>query len=245
MLDLGYDAKGMLQSAGNGLIGPLHGPDGQRLAGKADTDAESMAALRDGSVLIGFEQKHRIWRYPPGSEATGGGMDGKPVPFGAPNGIALAPANAGLECIALLNDGRLLLISEDLKRDPDKVAAWIGVPSGAAYVWQDVSYPIVGRFRPSDAASLPNGDVVVLERSYTQVEGVRVRVMRLRHGDIVASGSLRPEELALLQAPVITENLEGVSALRGGNGETLLWLIADDNFNPLQRTILLHFAVAD
>jgi hypothetical protein len=34
---------------------------------------------------------------------------------------------------------------------------------------------------------------------------------------------------------VITENLEGVGALCGPNGEILLWLIADDNFNPLQR----------
>jgi len=27
----------------------------------------------------------------------------------------------------------------------------------------------------------------------------------------------------------------------GARGETLLWLISDDNFNPLQRNILLLF----
>lgn len=244
-LDLAYDSQGMLVGAGDGLVGPLHGPDGAVLHGKADTDAESMAVLADGSVLIGFEQKHRVWRYPPGDEATGGGMAGRPVPFAAPPGIAGAPANAGLEGVTLLKDGRLLLVSEGLKRGPDKVAAWIGTPNGHGWTWQDAFYPIVGRFRPSDTTALPNGDVVVLERSYTPLEGVRVRVMRLHRADIVAGATFHPEELAILQAPVITENLEGVSALPGKPGETLLWLIADDNFNPLQRTILLHFALKD
>ena len=31
---------------------------------------------------------------------------------------------------------------------------------------------------------------------------------------------------------------------RGARGETLLWLISDDNFNPLQRNILLLFELA-
>ncbi|MEO8560144.1 MAG: esterase-like activity of phytase family protein [Rhodospirillales bacterium] len=244
-LDLSYDAKGLLDGVANGLIGPLHDPMGRRLVGKANNDAESMTVLRDGSVLIGFEQKHRLWRYPSGSEASGGGMDGKPVPFAAPGGITLAPPNAGLECVTLLNDGRLLLITEDMRRGANQVAAWIGVPQSARYVWHDANYPTTGRFRPSDAATLPNGDVVVLERSYSILEGVRVRVMRLHQTDIVANTTFRVEQLALLQAPLIVENFEGVSAARGANGETLLWLIADDNFNPLQRTILLHFAIAE
>ncbi len=244
-LDLTYDSQGMLVGAGDGMVGPLHGPDGAALHGRADTDAESMAVLSDGSVLIGFEQNHRVWRYPPGSEAAGGGMAGMPVPFAAPPGIAAAPANAGLEGATRMKDGRLLLVSEGLKRGPDKVAAWIGTQNAGGWSWQDAGYPIVGRFRPSDAAALPNGDVVVLERSYTPLEGVRVRVMRLRRADIVGGATFHPEELAVLQAPVITENLEGVSALPGAHGETLLWLIADDNFNPLQRTILLHFALTD
>jgi hypothetical protein len=242
-LDLIYDPRGMLTGAGNAQVGPLRDLAGVRLRSKTNTDAESMAVLPDGSVLVGFEQKHRIWRYPPGKEAQGGGMDGRPVPFPTPPDIVQAPANEGLECITLLQDGRLLLISEDLKRSAATVAVWIGTADGESYRWQDAQYPIVGRFRPSDATTLPNGDVVVLERSYSPFEGVRVRVMRLRRADIAANVVLKLEELAVLQEPVVTENLEGVSAARGANGETLLWLIADDNFNPLQQTILLHFAI--
>jgi hypothetical protein len=244
-LDLVYDTNSMLVSASNGAIGPLHGPSGKVLVGKVNTDAESMTVLRDGSVLVGFEQQHRIWRYPPGRETDGGGMDARPVPLEAPSALAMAPANGGLECITQLGDGRLLLISEDMRRSADAVAAWIGVPKDGRYVWHNASYPTLGRFRPSDAASLPDGDVVVLERSYSLLEGVRVRIVRLRQADIVADAIFRVEELALLQTPLIVENFEGVSAGRGAKGETLLWLIADDNFNPLQRTILLHFAIAE
>jgi hypothetical protein len=36
--------------------------------------------------------------------------------------------------------------------------------------------------------------------------------------------------------------MEGVSARRGPNGETLVYVVSDDNFNaPLQRTLLMMF----
>ena len=52
---------------------------------------------------------------------------------------------------------------------------------------------------------------------------------------------VRGEELAWLRHPLSVDNLEGIAAGRGPRGETLLWLLSDNNFNPLQRTILLHF----
>jgi hypothetical protein len=52
---------------------------------------------------------------------------------------------------------------------------------------------------------------------------------------------VRPEELARLASPYAVDNLEGLAATRGARGETLLWLISDDNFNPLQRNILMLF----
>jgi len=40
-----------------------------------------------------------------------------------------------------------------------------------------------------------------------------------------------------------TKAVEGFvsQATKGPRGETLLWLISDDNFNPLQRNLLLMF----
>ena len=39
------------------------------------------------------------------------------------------------------------------------------------------------------------------------------------------------------------DNMEGIAVHRNAAGETILTLISDDNFNPLQRTILLRFAL--
>ena len=40
------------------------------------------------------------------------------------------------------------------------------------------------------------------------------------------------------------DNMEGLGVTRSAAGEILLTLISDDNFSPLQRTILLRFAVS-
>jgi hypothetical protein len=37
------------------------------------------------------------------------------------------------------------------------------------------------------------------------------------------------------------DNLEGLSISRADNGDVLFTLVSDDNFSPLQRTILLQF----
>ena len=50
-----------------------------------------------------------------------------------------------------------------------------------------------------------------------------------------------PREIARLASPFAVDNLEGVATIKGSRGETLLWLISDDNFNVLQRNLLLMF----
>jgi hypothetical protein len=40
------------------------------------------------------------------------------------------------------------------------------------------------------------------------------------------------------------DNMEALSVHRGPAGETVLTLLSDDNFNPLQRTLLLQFTLA-
>ncbi len=49
--------------------------------------------------------------------------------------------------------------------------------------------------------------------------------------------------VAVLRPPLTVDNLEGVAARRGAAGETLIYLVSDNNFNPFQRTLLLLFAL--
>jgi hypothetical protein len=39
------------------------------------------------------------------------------------------------------------------------------------------------------------------------------------------------------------DNMEALSVHRSAQGDTVLTLISDDNFSPLQRTILLQFTL--
>ena len=54
----------------------------------------------------------------------------------------------------------------------------------------------------------------------------------------VAAGVLPPWRDCRLLASAL------LAATTGERGETLLWMIADDNFNPLQRNLLLLFELA-
>ena len=39
------------------------------------------------------------------------------------------------------------------------------------------------------------------------------------------------------------DNMEGLSVHRAPDGATLLTIVSDDNFSPLQRTLLLQFTL--
>jgi hypothetical protein len=41
------------------------------------------------------------------------------------------------------------------------------------------------------------------------------------------------------------DNMEGLSVHRTPEGEIVLTLISDDNFSPVERTLLLQFTLAD
>jgi hypothetical protein len=45
--------------------------------------------------------------------------------------------------------------------------------------------------------------------------------------------------------PVTVDNFEGVAVRRGEDGETLVYVLSDDNFNPDQRTLLLMFELGE
>jgi len=233
-----YDAKGNLAGLSGARIGQLRGPDGKPLEGKIDADAESMARLADGSWLVAFERNHRIWRYPT--------LQGVPAPVDGPADIGRQPANGGIEAMTALADGRVIAISEEYRRRPDAVVGWVGSPKpDGRYQWRAFDYPTIPDFHPTAIARLPDGSFVTLERAFDFVRGVRCRVMRLAAADLDLGGTVRPQELARLASPYAVDNLEGVAAGKGRNGETLLWLISDDNFNPLQRNILMMFELAE
>ncbi len=92
---------------------------------------------------------------------------------------------------------------------------------------------------------LPEGDVILLERSYSKERGNRVRLMLLEAASLVPDARLLPTELARLEPPATVDNMEAVAVHPGPGGEVLLYLMSDNNFNQGQRTLLMQFELLD
>lgn len=200
-------------------------------------DSESLARLPDGTWLVGFERWNRIRAYRD--------LDGPGAYVEAPPGLERAPGNGGLESLAVLRDGRCLAIAEELAPlgEPGLRRAWLGRPGA----WTDLAYRPSDGFDPADAAPLPDGGALVLERSFSIFAGFGGRLVRLSAAQIRGAGPesvLEGEEILRIAPPLPVDNYEGVSVARHG-GRTLVALVSDDNQNILQRTLLLLFALVD
>jgi hypothetical protein len=241
-LALKHDAGGRLTGLGDARMGALVDADGTGLGGdKVRGDAEGLAPLADGGVLVSFERDHRILRYDAWPPA------GRPARLAAPGGHA-AESNAGLEALTALPGGDLLALSEGLKVERDGRGLWRGfLASGAqAGDWQDVFLPQDDDLAPVAARVGPRARWLYwLERGYSPAKGVRVKLKRAPLEAVRPGAVLAPEELAFLRAPLIVDNLEGLALSQGPDGETRVTLVSDDNFSALQRTLLLHFALAE
>ncbi len=227
-----YTAEGNLAGLAEADLGSLAGEDGRPLSLPSERDAEGMAVGPSGEIIVSFERDHRFLRYLPGQVG--------PEPIPAPEGLKFAPGNGGVEGIAFLQDGRLLAIAEDLKKG-DRAVGWVS----DADDWSPLTYILRDGYAVSDLAALPSGDILALERRYTLRLVNAVRVRRIAAAGIVPGAELDAELIADLRAPLSVDNFEGSSARRDAAGRTLIYLISDDNFSPLQRTLLLMFELLE
>jgi hypothetical protein len=225
--------EGRIQRLDASTLEPLVGPNGAAVAGKVLGDAESLTRLPDGRILVGFERRHRIWAYGPD-------LTGPAVPFATPLDLDRSPSNGGLESLVNWPDGRILAITERLKGTDGSMAAFLW--SGG--VWSDLEWkPSEPGFEAADATVAPNGDLLVLERFFSALPPVRLssRVLRVKAESVKAGARLTGELVAELTAPLISENFEGIAARLNAEGRTEIVLASDNNFNSIQRTLLLWF----
>ncbi|MAE45066.1 MAG: hypothetical protein CMF63_08895 [Magnetovibrio sp.] len=231
-LRLVYGASGDLSGIGGGDLAPLNDLDGNPLSGKRNGDAEAMAEDPGGGFVAAFKRRHRLWRYRPGEAAA--------TELLPPRQLRQAPGNGGVEALARLADGRLLVLTEGLSADGG-VVGWTG---GNGEPWSSLTYETGGGFSPTAAAALPGGDVIVLERRFSLIEGFAIRVMLVDKTALQPEALARGAEIALIEPPLGVDNFEGLAVRRADSGETLLYMISDDNFSALQRTLLMMFELA-
>jgi hypothetical protein len=103
----------------------------------------------------------------------------------------------------------------------------------------------IGEFQITDAAALADGGLLLLERSFNWSEGVKMRLRRLEPAAVAPGAVTKGEVLIEADMAYEIDNMEGLSVREGPEGELLITMISDDNFNTfLQRTVLLEFALS-
>jgi hypothetical protein len=239
---LDYDGR-RLKGLSGVVLGPVMGAAGKPLSDDTERDSEGMTLVdgspRQGTAYVSFERKHRIARYP-----------FTPERFGPPASMLALPApakalkaNRGIEAIAMIGAGKLkgtlLAFSEGRVDKNGNVLGWlIGGPTpGGIYLKQ------IGGFDITDAAALPDGGVVLLERRFRFSEGIKMRIRRIAAGEIKRGAIIRGEVLLEADDSLNIDNMEAIAAHRAASGETILTLMSDDNFSLLQRTLIFQFSL--
>ncbi|MEE9568717.1 MAG: esterase-like activity of phytase family protein [Candidatus Binatia bacterium] len=227
---LHHGPQGRLTGLDQWEITPLLTPDGSNVSWR-QRDAEALVRDRDGSFIVAFERAHRLWRYPPPAGAL------TPSPLPSPADLRRAPINGGLEAVTILPDRRLLALTERFENQDGSLKGWL--------IHKDkffsLSYLQSDGFRPTDLATLASGDVLLLERRYSLISGVTVRIRLLSRSNLTAGARLEGKEIALLGPPLEVDNFEGLAVREDPKGGSFLYIISDDNYSMLQRTLLLQF----
>jgi hypothetical protein len=225
-------------------IGPLKSLSGRPLSRSRDRDAEALTLVKGtvakGRLLISFEHNHRVGLFDIGKSG-----------ISAPRRYLSLSAvtkhlggNSGLEGLAILQGGRfkgsLVAFSERLIGGTGALTGWIWVNGKP----ERFKLNNGGAFSVTDAAPLPDGGLLVLERRFRWSEGVKARLRLIRAHELRPGATITGELLLDAGVNHQIDNMEGLAVHKGAAGEIIVTMISDDNFNRvLQRTILLQFAL--
>lgn len=226
------ERDGRLTGVTNAWIAPLRDAEGRPARTKDDGDAEALEwdpATGDATVV--FEQRHRLQRYAGIDPARPATLDRAAIAvFADPAWAAWLP-NSGGEAFARLGDGAVA-ISEGTP-GPGGDGREAQRRRGAQV--ERFGYPNPRGFSPTDMIAEGPATLLVLNRRFSPASGAAAAVLRWRLGPDGGTA-----ELARLAAPLTVDNMEGIALTRTG-GRTFVWLVSDDNFNRVQRTLLLKF----
>ncbi|PTE08814.1 esterase-like activity of phytase family protein [Mesorhizobium helmanticense] len=204
---------------------------------KAEVDAEGLA-VKDGIATVGFERDHRVSQF-------NIDPDDMKAPFQQLD--FLIPAwelrrNRGFETVTRANpygqhEGGLVVVSEkSLDKSGNIFAAIIEGPRKGVFTVKRN-----GDFDITDGAFLPNGDLLLLERSFTMAGGLKMRLRRI-YGESVEKGAVADGPV-LLEADMSyqIDNMEGLDIWTRDDGALMVSLFSDDNHSILQRNLYLEF----
>jgi hypothetical protein len=220
-------------------MAPILGPTGSPLAARGWYDTEAIAE-DDGTLYVAIERVHRIVRFDYAKE----GLRARGQPIPVPREMRSLPANKGIEALVCRTQraapcrrvDRNFRTRPRCRRKHHRISDRRRRP-GMFTVKRIDSFDV------SDAALVPGGDLLLLERKFSWMGGLFIRIRRISLGAIKPGAVV--DGAAVLEADMGQEidNMEGLSVHRDADGENVLTLVSDDNFSILQRTLLLQFTL--
>jgi hypothetical protein len=220
---------------------PMLGADGRPITARGWYDTEAIAL--DGSlVYIGLERVNQILKF----DFAKGGTRSRGEAIAVPPAMRRLPNNKGLESLVMVPKGlplagTLIAISErGLDGDGNIVGFLIGGPKPGGFAVRRSN-----DFDISDAVLLRSGDLLILERKFSWLAGVGIRIRRIALKSI--DRGLTVDGPSIFEADLGNEvdNMEGIDAHVTPEGDTVLTMISDDNFSMIQRTLLLQFTLME
>lgn len=189
-------------------------------------DSEGLSYGPDGRIYISFEGVARVAAY----DTIDSAPDELPIHPAFPSLVA----NGSLEALAIDADGAIYTMPErsGLYSRPFPVYRF---QNGQ---W-DIPFriPRVGSYLIVGADFGPQGRLYILERAFSGI-GFRTRVRRLDIDTMTLE--------TLLETPNTTHgNLEGISVWENPSSETIITMVADDNFHFLLQTEIVEYRLKD
>jgi hypothetical protein len=135
--------------------------------------------------------------------------------------------------------GTLIAMSErGLDANGNLIAFLVGGPSPGQF-----SVRRTNNFDVSDAVLLPSGELLLLERKFSLLDGVGIRIRRIELASLAPGAVVDGPSIFDADLGDEIDNMEGIDAHVTPEGDTVLTMVSDDNFSIIQRTLLLQFTL--
>lgn len=227
--EITFDDMGRPLNVANAHMAAITGDDGKHLYGLKG-DIESLVQYGD-QYILGFERRDRIDAYSTGPDGV--------IAF-EKRVIDLSDEplirNEGIEALTRFEDGALIALSQTEVKQGS-----IGYILDADGNSEKFHYKNKKDFSVTDMTLMDDGRLLVLERAYSPLRGVRMRISAIARDQIQPGAIVEGEELIALGGVYILDNMEAIATHKDDEGRDLIYILSDDNYDSLQKTLLLIF----
>lgn len=235
-------AEGVLSAAEFVAAHRLRDSSGRALSGR-QKDAEGLVLLNgrnglrgDGRLFVSFEQQPRLEAFAP----DGRWLAAEPLPVNLRSPAAYAGRNLQLEALTHHPLYGFITAPERPLEASDAKSFTLYASSGKRwrYAPLDVDHSTL-----TGLETMPNGDLLVLERHYSSLFlPVVFAIRRLVLSDAGNADTLPVAEIARFDSSAgwAVDNFESLAWHEGGN----YFMVSDDNASPWQSSLLVYFSIA-